>query len=400
MSAARAFEPLDVFECPLEGIRQIEASAGTGKTWNICGLYLRLLLEGRLEVQRILVVTFTNAATAELRERIRQRVVDTLGWLRAEQAGETPASGDEFVTRLVSTARDKHGLQTDDMVARLELALATFDEASIFTIHGFCQRALADTPFTAQMPLAMELVRDDADWVAEAANDFWRRRIAADDLDAGLAGHLVASKDSPAGFAALLKRHLSKPLARAAWPDDLDAARAIPSEDLVATHAVAFRLWHAQRDAVEDLLQRSMGALSAVSYKEDSVRTALASWDELLHGEDGLAALDIEAPKLELLGAAKLAAATKKKQVTPQHEFFDVAQHLLDLRAQAARALAYGRLALLRAMLDEGTRAQREAKRRQRVIAFDDMLFNLHDRLTRGDSPWRSESTRLNSSHI
>jgi len=388
MSSAHAFEPLDVFDCPLEGIRQIEASAGTGKTWNICGLYLRLLLEGRLEVQRILVVTFTNAATAELRERIRQRVVDTLAWLRSEKAGETPASGDEFVERLVRTARDKHGLQTDDMVARLELALATFDEASIFTIHGFCQRALADTPFTAQMPLAMELVRDDADWVAEAANDFWRRRIAADDLDAGLAGHLVASKDSPAGFAALLKRHLSKPLARAAWPDDLDAARAIPSDDLVATHAVAYRIWHAQRDEVEDLLQRSMGALSAVSYKEDSVRTALAGWDELLRGEDGPAALDIEAPKLELLGAAKLAAATKKKQVTPQHEFFDVAQRLLDLRAQATRALAYGRLALLKAMLDEGTRAQREAKRRQRVIAFDDMLFNLHDRLTRGDSPW------------
>ncbi|MFL6696276.1 MAG: exodeoxyribonuclease V subunit beta, partial [Vitreoscilla sp.] len=384
----RRLEPLDVFDCPLEGIRQIEASAGTGKTWNICGLYLRLLLEGRLEVQRILVVTFTNAATAELRERIRQRVVDTLAWLRAEQAGEAPAGGDDFVERLIRTARERHGLATEDMLARLELALATFDEASIFTIHGFCQRALADTPFIAQMPLAMELVRDDANWVAEAANDFWRRRIAADDLDAGLAGHLVTSKDSPAGFAALLKRHLAKPLARAAWPDDLDVARAIPSDDLVAAHATAQHLWDAQRDAIEDLLQRSMSALSAVSYKEDSVRTAFESWDELLRGADGLAALDVEAPKLELLGAAKLAAATKKKQVTPQHEFFDVAQRLLDLRGKARQALAYGRLALLKAMLEEGTRAQREAKRRQRVIAFDDMLFNLHERLTSGDSPW------------
>ena len=138
---------------PARGIRQIEASAGTGKTWNICGLYLRLLLERRLEVQRILVVTFTNAATAELRERIRQRIVDTLAWLHAEQAGEPPAGGDDFVERLIRSARDRHGLQTDDMLARLELALATFDEAAIFTIHGFCQRALADTPFTAQMPL-------------------------------------------------------------------------------------------------------------------------------------------------------------------------------------------------------------------------------------------------------
>jgi exodeoxyribonuclease V beta subunit len=388
MTSHRVFEPLAVFDCPLAGMRQIEASAGTGKTWNICGLYLRLLLEGRLEVQRILVVTFTNAATAELRQRIRQRIVDTLAWLRAEQAGETVASGDDFVERLLRTARDRHGLQTDDMVARLKLALATFDEAAIFTIHGFCQRALADTPFTAQMPLAMDLVRDDAGWVAEAANDFWRRRIAADDLDAGLAGHLVASKDTPEGFAALLKRHLSKPMARAAWPDDLDSAQGIPSDEIAATHAVAHQLWHEQREAIDDLLQRSLAALSAVSYKEETLRTAFASWDELLRGDDGLATLDIVAPKLELLGAAKLAAATKKKQATPLHGFFDVAQRLLDLRAQAAQALAYGRLALLKALLDEGASAQREAKRRQRVIAFDDMLFNLHDRLTRGDSPW------------
>jgi exodeoxyribonuclease V beta subunit len=388
MSVPADFQALDVFTCELSGIRQIEASAGTGKTWNICGLYLRLLLESRLEVQRILVVTFTNAATAELRERIRQRIVDALAWLHAEQAGAAPSGGDDFVERLIARARDVLHLPADVIVARLELALATFDEAAIFTIHGFCQRALADTPFSAQMPLALDLVRDDAGWVAEAANDFWRRRIAADDLDAALAGHLVASKDSPERFAALLKRHLSKPLARAAWPADLDSAQRIPSDELAATHAVAFQIWHDQRAAIEDLLMRSQSALNQVSYKEDSLRAALAGWEELLRGEDGLAALDVVAPKIDLLGAARLAKGTKSKQATPQHEFFDVAQRLLDLRTQATQALAYRRLALLRQLLDEGARAQREAKRRQRVIAFDDMLFNLHDRLTRGDSPW------------
>ena len=169
LTAMRAPTPLDVFACPLGGIRQIEASAGTGKTWNICGLYLRLLIERRLAVQDILVVTFTNAATAELRERIRQRVVDTLAWLQPDRGGGMAASGDDFVPRLVATARDVHGIATSDIVATLVLALSTFDEASIFTIHGFCQRALADTPFTAQMPLALELVRDDGPWVHEEA---------------------------------------------------------------------------------------------------------------------------------------------------------------------------------------------------------------------------------------
>ena len=79
-------QALDVFSVPLGGVRLIEASAGTGKTWAICGLVLRLLLERRFTVQQILVVTFTNAATAELRERLRQRLVDTLAGLEAPAA--------------------------------------------------------------------------------------------------------------------------------------------------------------------------------------------------------------------------------------------------------------------------------------------------------------------------
>ena len=71
-------QALNVLDCPLDGISLIEASAGTGKTWNICGLYLRLLLERQLNVQQILVVTFTNAATAELRERVRSRIAETV----------------------------------------------------------------------------------------------------------------------------------------------------------------------------------------------------------------------------------------------------------------------------------------------------------------------------------
>jgi exodeoxyribonuclease V beta subunit len=70
------------FEVPLHGVRLIEANAGTGKTYTITTLYLRLLLERGLEVGQILVVTYTNAATAELRRTVRERLVamrDALG---------------------------------------------------------------------------------------------------------------------------------------------------------------------------------------------------------------------------------------------------------------------------------------------------------------------------------
>ena len=73
------------------------------------------------------------------------------------------------------------------MAQRLDLALQTFDEAAIFTIHGFCQRALAETPFAAGMPFANELVPDDRAQLLEVVHDFWRRRIGAAELPPALA---------------------------------------------------------------------------------------------------------------------------------------------------------------------------------------------------------------------
>ena len=97
---------LDVFTCPLTGTTLIEASAGTGKTWAICGLVLRLILERGLPVQDILVVTFTQAATAELRERIRDRLRDVLAALTAIPSADTalssPTGGDPFVAELLA----------------------------------------------------------------------------------------------------------------------------------------------------------------------------------------------------------------------------------------------------------------------------------------------------------
>jgi len=81
------------FDCPLDGINLIEASAGTGKTWAICGLYVRLLLEREFTVREILVVTFTKAATAELRERIRARSGNcAILWRRSPVRRHDPSS--------------------------------------------------------------------------------------------------------------------------------------------------------------------------------------------------------------------------------------------------------------------------------------------------------------------
>ena len=373
--------PLDVFNCLLDGISLIEASAGTGKTWNICGLYLRLLLERGLEVQQILVVTFTNAATAELRDRIRSRIVETLARLRATGSTEP----DAFVDTLLQTLRSRPasgstGASTDEHRAlRLDLALQTFDEASIFTIHGFCQRALGDTPFTAGMPMTLELLTDDAEMRLEVVHDFWRRRIAGQALAPALASHLLDRGDSPSRYAELLKRQLAKPLSRLIWPAAIDQPTLLDMPTLTAAHAAARAQWQADRDAILGSVIDALPSLNGTSYKPASIEAAATGWDKLMGQADALTP-SVKADKLELLTADKL--KPKKGKLPPRpHPFFDLASSLLALRETAARSLALDRLCLLRDLLTQGPAELRQAKRARRVVAFDDMLFNLHERL-------------------
>ncbi|MGB0127972.1 MAG: UvrD-helicase domain-containing protein, partial [Rhodocyclaceae bacterium] len=384
MSDARE---LDVFHCGLDGINLIEASAGTGKTWNICGLYLRLLLERGLEVQQILVVTFTNAATAELRARIRSRIVEVLAFLRSGMAPQ----GDPFVGQLVEALETRCGFDHAALASRLDLALQVFDEAAIFTIHGFCQRALADTPFAAALPMAVELVQDDAELVNQAVQDFWRRHIAADGLDPALAAYLLQRKDSPEKYAALLRRHLSKPLAICRWPDE---PAPIDMAGLTRAYAAARAAWQTRREAIVGALLAALPVLNANSYKADSVQRGASGWDNFFAANDPLAAVDVEGDKLALFRVEVITKRTKKGQKPPADPFFQQAEAFLAARASMEDALERARLRLIRRLLDEAGDALREGKRQQRVVSFDDMLFNVYERLAGGECPWLAPSLR------
>ncbi len=370
---------LDVLRVPLDGIRLVEASAGTGKTWAICGLYLRLLLERRLPVEQILVVTFTNAATAELRERIRARLAELLATLAG---GAAPADG--FIDALIEGCVER-GLEPGELHSRVELALQSFDQAAIHTIHGFCQRALADAPFTARLPLALELVPDDSQLVAEVVADFWRRRLGGEAVSAGLVGLLEARRDAPARWAQLLRRHLGRPLARSIWPDGIDDASPADAALRAAQLTEARTLWQAERAAIVASIEGST-ALNRTRYNDAAAATGAREWDALLDAADPLA-LSLPRDKAQLYRRSLLEKSTRVGQVTPRHAFFDLAEALLAEDERLGRALELQRLRLLRELLDAGSRALRERKRALRLISFDDMLGQLHERLASGDCP-------------
>ncbi|HEX5613223.1 MAG TPA: UvrD-helicase domain-containing protein, partial [Burkholderiales bacterium] len=247
----------DVLRASLDGIRLIEASAGTGKTWNICGLYLRLLLERKLEVQKILVVTFTNAATAELRDRVRARLAEVLECLRGRPAQ------DSFAPDLIAAVTANSGATPAQMQALLEAALSCFDEAAIYTIHGFCQRALAETPLAAGLPYGLEMLEDDAQLRHEAVADFWRREVSGKQGDPDLAAWLAGCHESPAEWTQLLQRLQAKPLARRIWPEGLDAPVEPLRAPLDAAFAKAKALWQTEREkALDALLNAAEGTLN------------------------------------------------------------------------------------------------------------------------------------------
>lgn len=190
---------LDLFSVPLQGTQAIEASAGTGKTWTITGLYIRLLLENDLEVSQILVVTYTKAATAELRTRIRGRLVEVAAALGGG------AVADEFCERLVAGVGDRQR-------ARLlcERALRQLDEASVFTIHGFCQRALEDAAFESGSSFASEMIQDQSRWVRECIEDFWR--CSVQNRNPAFLQYLLGEKKySPEKFTKEIQRWMGRP---------------------------------------------------------------------------------------------------------------------------------------------------------------------------------------------
>ncbi|WP_432561013.1 UvrD-helicase domain-containing protein [Kineococcus sp. SYSU DK003] len=148
------------------GTTVLEASAGTGKTYTIAGLVTRYVAEGVARVDELLVVTFGRAATAELRNRVRERLVSTRDALADPQAALT--SPDPVVRHLAATDAEARR-------ARLAAALAGFDAATVATIHEFCRQVLTSLGTAADVDPTATLVEDVDDLVEEVCDDLYVR---------------------------------------------------------------------------------------------------------------------------------------------------------------------------------------------------------------------------------
>lgn len=166
---AEMFTMFDAAVAPLQrGVNVVEASAGTGKTYSIAMLFLRFVVEQNVLVEELLVVTYTRAATEELRGRIRTRLVEAREILLDGAAGDI----DPGLVLYLESLPDK-----TLALSRLEIALLDMDLAPVFTIHGFCQRMLQEQALESGQLFDMELCADVSLVRQELVDDFWRRTM-------------------------------------------------------------------------------------------------------------------------------------------------------------------------------------------------------------------------------
>ncbi|MCX7220290.1 MAG: UvrD-helicase domain-containing protein, partial [Burkholderiales bacterium] len=187
LNQASGSQVLDALHFPLHGSRLIEASAGTGKTWTIAALYLRLVLGHGSELgdelgtnsafprallpSEILVMTFTRAATRELSHRIRERLVHAAKCFR----GTLPDRKDVFLCELIAAYTSEQArLQA---AHRLMLAAESMDDAAIFTIDAWCQRMLREHAFDSGSLFDEELLSDETALLEDAVRDYWRQQV-------------------------------------------------------------------------------------------------------------------------------------------------------------------------------------------------------------------------------
>ncbi|HRX69821.1 MAG: exodeoxyribonuclease V subunit beta [Candidatus Competibacteraceae bacterium] len=353
---------LDPLYTPLSGFNLIEASAGTGKTYTITALYVRLVVEGHIPVNRILVVTYTNAATKELRDRIRGRLAQIRhAFLRGRADDE-----DELGMRLLDLAPDR-----ELAIRRLSNALRGFDEAAIFTIHGFCKRVLGDNAFESGLSFDTELMADTRELLQEIVEDFWRRQFYPG--SPLVVQYFLDRGDSPQTLLKQVEPHLGKPYLHIMTPNG-DANGAALEQAFIAAFQKARDVWRQDRAAIEDLLLNSP-ALNRQKYNLKSIPGWLETMDAYLSADPPKLMLF---NKFEQFTMSKLHVSLKKGQTAPHHIFFDAC----DALNTACEALAdYCRYQIPVQLLEYCNRELALRKRRQQLQSYDDLLLDLHSAL-------------------
>ncbi len=312
-------KPFSLNEINFNGIHLVEASAGTGKTYNITAIFLKAIAERKLSVNQILVVTFTNAATSELRTRIGE-VLKT-----AAEYFENPTieNAEPFIKEIYQA-------YSSDDNARMAILKAAreYDQMAVSTIHGFCQQMLQEFVFESNSHFDIAYTGDETDILTEAADNLWREllkeleRNNQKQSNPFIERFLMEEVKSPDELTKKCRPYLSNDLLHTFGKIDVNR--------FIETYLTLLDKFKSLFDATEirDLLYDDV--LNKNSYNPKSIDEIIEVADEYVRNEKSDFSM-VTHGKFQLLTSYKVNKSTKKGLDSPEHPLFEVANELLNL---------------------------------------------------------------------
>jgi exodeoxyribonuclease V beta subunit len=371
-------KPFQLEHVPLLGMNLIEASAGTGKTFNIVHLFLRLLLEPRradlppLPVQHILVVTYTIAATQELKDRIRKELQRFLAdFKKAEVSRANP-----LVSFYLQKFNTKEAVQ--EALKRVQIAVSQLEDLQVFTIHSFCRRMLKDYAFETGFNLKAELSTGEA-LLEEVVSDFWRKRfyhasefLVQQMMDKDFSEKKILTRTQMLSFC---KRYLDFPGLKIKAPQDSPPSPEREKEYREALQGLAV-LWKKEKEKILEKLISDQG-LNRSRYRETSIKRWYQQVDQYFTEEASHRSLLPFPPALHYFRQEHLSLCVKKNKVPPFHPFFQQVDSVWLQFSENLGSWEQWYLHLIQDLLEFCKQELTQRKKNTNVFFFQDLLQQL-----------------------
>lgn len=336
------------------GITLIEASAGTGKTYTIGEIFLKLLLSDNNEfsIHNILVVTFTEAATQELKDRLRRKLLE----INKENLSET-------------------------LRGKLMVALSNFDQANIFTIHGFSRKILLMYAFESGMEFDLE-VEPNMDLLSDIVDEIYIQEMEKlDDLM-----RKACLKENILNDLKMLLPKIVEDPSTTMWPTpNAPQNQRFDINEWMQSIAEAARQWNMPntRKTVMDILNDAIsnGCLNKRSYTAEKIEQIINHLT--LYLASGQHPLDDEIEMyLRPLSASHLKSKTNKGKSPPSHSFFNICDEICKQAEMFAKTYFYEwKLSFFHSITKKIIKEYTQAKKQRKVMTFDDLLLYLRDAL-------------------
>lgn len=359
----------DLISSPLEGTNLIEASAGTGKTYTIAGLFVRMILEKKFLAEEILTVTFTEAAAEELRGRIRGRLREVYAALSGSDG-----AADDFTAEMCSRYR------SDALaVQNLRRSLRNFDDAAVYTIHGFCNRMLYDNAFESSVLFDAELVTDESLMISEIIDDFWRHNFY--NASCLLTQYCIQKGYNTRYFTSLVKNRSIDPNFKIIPDADRPDITAV-EKSLQSSYDSLTKNWYSSRKGVEKIFI-SDDSLNRTKYRIDSISWLIHEMDDYIAGGNPFSISD----NFKKYTAGYISEAVKKSCDPPVHSFFNECEEFLSAYNQAAAVFENYMLSIKKEVFSYVDVGLASVKEEKNVRSFDDLLGDIHKALMGESSP-------------